>query len=186
MLDQTGATAKELDRFLASYEKRAFRMAMLATKQQQDALDIVQDAMMKLVKRYSHRASDEWPALFIRIVENAIVDWHRRENVRRRWRHWFSFGQSDDDSDTEDPLQQIAQTGVSMPDELVQQGNAITALDRVLAHLPLRQQQAFLLRQVEGMDVKQTAKAMGISSGSVKTHYSRAVHRLRELLEEHW
>lgn len=177
-------TAKALDQFLARNESRAYRLALLATGRREDALDIVQDAMLKLVKRYAKREHSEWQALFIRIVQNAIKDWYRRENIRRRWRHWFV--RDPEQESNEDPLEQIEQIGTHQPHDKVNYESAISKLDEVLQALPLRQQQVFLLRQWEGLDVAQTAKAMGISEGSVKTHYSRAVHRLREQLEDYW
>ena len=156
-------------------------MAFFATGNQEEALDIVQDAMLTLVKRYAQRNPEEWGPLFTRIVQNRIRDWYRREKVRNKWRVWF--GKDDDDqqdienmpdSGTNDPLRQIENAG--MNDEL----------EHALRVLPLRQQQVFLLRVWEGLDVAETAKALGISSGSVKTHYSRAVHRLREVLGDYY
>ena len=155
-------------------------MAFIATGHQEEALDIVQDAMLTLVKRYAQRDPEEWGPLFTRIVQNRIRDWYRREKVRNKWRVWF--GKEDDDkqdienlpdSGTNDPLRQIANAG--MTDEL----------EKGLQCLPLRQQQVFLLRVWDGLDVAETAKALGISAGSVKTHYSRAVHRLREVLGDY-
>lgn len=183
LAEQSGTVAGDLDQFLAEHERRAFRMAMIATGEQADALDIVQDAMLKLVRRYAHKSKAEWPALFHRIVQNAITDWFRREKVRRRWRQWFR--RDSEDEEHEDPLEQYEQTGTHQPDDMVKQSNTMEKLDELLNQLPLRQQQAFLLRQWEGMNVAETAKAMGISEGSVKTHYSRAVHSLRAQLEEH-
>ncbi len=159
-------------------------MALLATGRRDDALDIVQDAMMKLVRRYASNDQSEWSALFIRIVQNAIKDWYRRENIRQRWRHWFGGENQEDEGD--DPVEQIAQQGTHTPDEQLNQAGAMHKLDQALKTLPVRQQQVFLLRQWEGLDVAQTANAMGISEGSVKTHYSRAVHKLREELEDYW
>jgi len=172
-----------MDQFLATNERRAYRICLLATGQQADALDIVQDAMLKLVKSYAKRDPNEWPALFHRIVQNTIKDWYRKEKVRRRWRQWFT--RHDEDDEHEDGLEQQPQNGTHQPDELIGQAIAMDHLDEQIKKLPLRQQQAFLLRQWEGLDVASTAQAMGISEGSVKTHYSRAVHKLRETLEEH-
>ena len=177
-------TAKALNQFLASHESRAYRMALLATGRRDEALDIVQDAMMKLVKRYARNDQSEWPALFIRITQNAIKDWYRRESIRQRWRQWF--GHDSEQEDSTDPLEQIEQAGMHTPDEKLNHAGAMQKLDQVLQSLPIRQQQVFLLRQWEGLDVAQTARAMGISEGSVKTHYSRAVHKLREELEDYW
>lgn len=184
LAQQSGTVASDLDRFLAEHERRAYRMAKIATGEQADALDIVQDAMLKLVKRYAHKSQAEWPALFHRIMQNTIKDWFRREKVRRKWRTWFGSG-SDEDQDGVDPMAQFEQAGTHRPDDIVKQNDAMQRLDELLNQLPLRQQQAFLLRQWEGLDVAATAKAMGISEGSVKTHYSRAVHSLRAQLEEH-
>ena len=183
MAEQSGTVARDLDQFLAEHERRAFRMAMIATGEQADALDIVQDAMLKLVHRYAHKSKKEWPALFHRIVQNTITDWFRREKIRRRWRQWFR--RDSEDEEREEPLEQVEQVGTHQPDDLVKQQDTMERLDELLNQLPLRQQQAFLLRQWEGMNVAETAKAMGITEGSVKTHYSRAVHSLREQLEEH-
>lgn len=173
-----------LDRFLAAHERRAYRMAYVATGNHDEALDVVQDAMIKLVQKYSRQAESEWPALFTRIVQNSLADWYRRNAVRRKWRQWF--GQADEEAGDEDPLAQIPQTGTHQPDEQVVQQRAMQVLDAALQKLPLRQQQVFLLRQWEGLDVAATAKAMGVSEGSVKTHYSRAVQSLRSQLEDHW
>jgi RNA polymerase sigma-70 factor (ECF subfamily) len=177
-------TARRLDRFLAEVERRAFRIAELATRDRDEALDIVQDAMLKLAQRYAHRTEEEWPALFYRILNNRINDWHRRGKVRRNWLSWWSDWRSNDTEDDNlepefaapahtDPLEQVAQQG------------AMEELIVVLGELPLRQQQAFLLRVWEGLDGAQTAFAMGCSEGSVKTHLSRATVRLRERLERH-
>jgi len=177
-------TAQVLDRFLASSEQRAYRMALIATGNREEALDVVQDAMLKLVKNYAKRSENEWPGLFHRIVQNTLNDWHRKQKVRRRWQYWF--GSSDESEDNENPLEQLPQPGNHHPDHLLGHERAMQTLDQALHGLPLRQQQAFLLRQWEGLDVANTAQAMGISEGSVKTHYSRAVHNLREHLEDHW
>jgi len=181
---QQQETGDDLDRFLAAHERRAYRMAVLATGNHEDALDVVQDAMIKLVQRYARRNASEWPALFTRILQNRLADHYRRNAVRRKWRQWL--GRVDEDDPAEDPLQQQVQPGTHQPDEQLSQQRAMQTLDAALKKLPLRQQQVFLLRQWEGLDVAQTAQAMGVSEGSVKTHYSRAVHTLRSQLEDHW
>lgn len=178
--DRTAA----LDRFLAEHERRAYRMAYVATGNHDDALDVVQDAMFKLVRHYARRGESEWPGLFTRIVQNNLSDFYRRNAVRRKWRQWF--GRTDDDEVNEDPLEQVAQISTHQPDEQLGQQRAMQTLDAALKKLPLRQQQVFLLRQWEGLDVAATARAMGVSEGSVKTHYSRAVQNLRNQLEDHW
>jgi RNA polymerase sigma-70 factor (ECF subfamily) len=177
-----------LDAFLAGVERRALRMAELATGNPDDALDLVQDAMTALVQRYRHREPAQWGPLFYRILQNRIRDWARRTSVRRRVRAWLGRpGQaSDPDNPPPDPIQAMPDpAGLEMEDRLQQEG-AMEQLVAALQGLPRRQQQAFLLRAWEGLDVNQTAFAMGCSAGSVKTHYSRAVHALRQQLEGHW
>lgn len=173
-------TYQALDRFLANTERRAFRMAQLATGNAEDALDLVQEAMLRLAQQYGNRNEQEWGPLFHRILQSRIRDWYRRSKVRNRWRVWL-----DGDEGEEDPLHKLADLSSAGPAELVAGERAMGALDEALKKLPLRQQQAFLLRTWEGYDVAETAHAMGCSAGSVKTHYSRAVHTLRTLLEGH-
>ncbi|MEW6247379.1 MAG: RNA polymerase sigma factor [Nitrospirota bacterium] len=178
-LDHTQA----LEQFLAGIERRAFRIAEIATGDVDEAMDLVQDAMFKLVQRYRRRDASEWGPLFHRILQSRIRDWYRRTQVRKRWRRWF--WPSDDDAQ-EDPIEAIPDGSTGPLDEQVQQKRAYAALETAIRQLPLRQQQAFLLRAWEELDVKQTAAAMGCSEGSVKTHYSRAVHSLRKNLGDHW
>jgi RNA polymerase sigma-70 factor (ECF subfamily) len=180
-LQQTDA----LDRFLAGVERRAFRMAEMATGNREDALDLVQEAMLGLVRSYAQRDDSEWAPLFHRILQSRIRDWYRRRRVRNRFRLWLRGG-ADEHDDAPDPIQNAADTGRPDTEQKVAQDAAMDRLQSALHSLPVRQQQAFMLRIWEGMDVAQTAFAMGCSEGSVKTHYSRAVHRLRELLEDHW
>ncbi len=168
-------------------ERRAYRLALIATSSREDALDIVQDAMLRLVKRYSDRGADEWGPLFHRILQSVIRDWYRRSRVRNRWRQFFgSSPEGDDESPGEDPLETRFASAEPEPSIRLAQSQTVAELDSVLHQLPLRQQQAFLLRQWEGLSVRQTAEAMGCSEGSVKTHLSRAVKVLREQLQEYW
>jgi len=159
-------------------------MAKMATGSREEALDIVQESMLKLVQRYGGRDESEWQPLFYRILQSKIRDWYRRSRVRNRWRVWFS-GDVDDDV-IEPHLRHGVETQTPQPDQHLGGVQLAAQLEGALQQLPLRQQQAFLLRAWEGMDVKQTATAMGCSAGSVKTHYSRAVHRMRELLGHCW
>lgn len=175
-------THRELDAFLASVEKRAFRMAEIATGNRDEALDILQDAMFKLVEKYADRNPQEWGPLFTTILQSRIKDWYRRNQVRNRFRSWFSSK----DNDLDDPVQQAKDETARTPEQLLQADRRIDKLEQVLHDLPLRQQQAFLLRNWEGYSVEQTANAMKCSVGSVKTHYFRAVHSLREKLDMHW
>jgi RNA polymerase sigma-70 factor (ECF subfamily) len=172
----------ELNRFLAGVERRAFKMAKFATGNTDEALDLVQDAMFGFVRHYTSRPREEWNPLFYRILQNRITDWYRRNFVRKRFRAWLGGGNGDEDQ--EDPIQDVADPATLSPLENILQHEERMALEKAIHMLPLRQQQAFLLRAWEDMDVKQTAFVMGCSEGSAKTHYSRAVHSLRSLLEE--
>lgn len=172
---------RALERFLADIETRALRMVSLSVGDRDAALDIVQDAMIRLVRRYADRPAGEWRPLFYRILSNRITDHQRRQMVRRRIMAWVGAG-----PDEADPLAELPDTRGLSPDRRLQQDQALGALEAGLAQLPSRQREAFLLRTLEGLDVADTARAMGCSEGSVKTHYFRAVHRLRALLGEHW
>jgi len=167
-----------LERFLSGIERRAFVTARLATGNVEEAHDIVQDAMLQLVRRYAARDESEWGALFHRILQRRIYDWYRRTRVRNRWRVWFNR----DDDDAGDPMENLPGADADDPLKRLATGRAMDTLETALARLPLRQQQAFVLRVWDGLDVEQTARAMGCSAGSVKTHYSRAVHSLRAWL----
>jgi len=172
--------------FLAGVERRALRMAEFATGNRDDALELVQDAMFGMVRRYASHHSDDWPPLFYRILQNGIRDWHRREAVRRKWRHWFPERNDREQHGMDAGVEGIADPNGVDPSIHLARSQSGKAFLAALAVLPLRQQQAFMLRAWEGLDVAQTARAMSCSQGSVKTHYSRAVHRLRVELEDHW
>jgi len=173
-----------LDCFLAGIERRAFRIANIATGDADEAMDLVQDAMLKLVQRYSTRDEAEWGPLFHTILQHRIRDWYRRTKVRNRWRQWLGKGEAFDEQC--DPLESVADTSQPSSDKQLALKQATVALEQAVRTLPFRQQQAFLLRAWEELDVAQTAAAMGCSQGSVKTHYFRAVHTLRKLLGDHW
>jgi RNA polymerase sigma-70 factor (ECF subfamily) len=177
--------SKELEKFLADIERRAFRMAQVALRDADDALDVVQDAMLKLTRNYASRPSAEWRPLFYRILENGIRDLQRRRTVRKRIMTWLPGPREDPDSEAQDPLENVADAAPSIPETLMQ-GQAMQRLEASLRALPARQREAFMLRNFEGMDVAETASAMACSQGSVKTHYSRAVHALRQQLGEVW
>ena len=168
--------------FLADIEGRAFSIAQFATGNREDALDIVQDTMMKLVQNYSTYEQSSWKPLFYSILQTRILDWHRRQSVRNRFRSWLHW---DEEDDAENPLEQVADTPQSAPDFQLQDAQFSGALNRALGQLPLRQQQVFLLRVWEGLDISDTAAAMQCSESSVKTHYARALKKLRTQLEGH-
>ena len=138
--------------------------------------------MLTLVRNYVRRGEQEWGPLFHTILQSRIMDWHRRNKVRNRFRVWFG---GKDEEDESDPLQNIADGRSPNPSGQLQDKQAMAALESAIHKLPARQQQAFLLRVWEGLDVAQTARVMKCSEGSVKTHYSRAVRALREQLEDH-
>lgn len=179
-LDQVRA----LDRFLVGVEKRAFRIARIAVRHDDDALDIVQDAMLQLARNYGARPEEEWRPLFYRILQNRIRDCQRRRRVRSRFMSWLPGWKSEQEP-TQDPLDAVPD-GAPLPPEKMATDQALERLEQALAALPPRQQEAFMLRNFAGFDVRQTAHAMGCGEGSVKTHYSRAVHTLREQLGDHW
>jgi RNA polymerase sigma-70 factor, ECF subfamily len=173
-----------LGRFLASVEIRAFRIARASLRHQEDALDAVQDAMLQLARAYATRPPEEWKPLFYRILDNRVRDLQRRRTVRARIMAWLP-GRSDegDDEASQDPVARAASLEPEPP-RVLEGDEAMRALERALADLPHRQRQAFLLRCLEGLDVAETAAAMGCSQGSVKTHYFRALQTLRERLGE--
>jgi RNA polymerase sigma-70 factor, ECF subfamily len=173
-----------LENFLKSVEARAFRTAEIATGNPDEALDIVQDAMLALTSRYRDKGIEEWGPLFRCILHSRINDWHRKSRVRHRLFGWLPSRQSDDDD--EDPLADVADPGSLDPLIRLSHGIAAQTLIDELKQLPLRQQQAFLLRVWDGCDTRQTAAAMQCSEGSVKTHFSRAIKALRKQLEAHW
>ena len=153
---------QELNQFLAGVERRALRFAEIAVRDRDEALDLVQDAMIKLARNYAGQPEEEWTPLFYRILQNGIRD------------------------DDYDPVAQAPDPMGRTPDEQLEAQQAMQTLEHAVAELPARQREAFMLRTFEGLDVAGTAVAMGCSEGSVKTHYSRAVHTLRDVLGEHW
>jgi len=177
--------ARELEQFLKDVERRAFRMAEIALRNADDALDVVQEAMIQLAQSYGTRPPAEWKPLFYRILQNRIHDWQRRRRTRSKFIAWWTGGVADDDDEGVDPIENAASSDAGPPRRL-ENAEAMAALNTALSALPARQQQAFLLRTFEGLDVAETAAAMGCSEGSVKTHYFRALQALREQLGEHW
>jgi RNA polymerase sigma-70 factor (ECF subfamily) len=169
---------RALNQFLASVELKAYRIAHAGLRHEDDALDAVQDAMLQLARSYADRPAEEWKPLFYRILENRVRDMQRRRTVRGRVMAWLPFNREDDEDEASDPIAQAPSTDPA-PVLRLEMDQAMKALEGALHTLPPRQRQAFLLRSLEGMDVAETAQAMGCSEGSVKTHYFRALQSLR-------
>ncbi|MHB1246741.1 MAG: RNA polymerase sigma factor [Sulfuriferula sp.] len=180
------STPEQLSRFLAEVERRAYRHAAFTVRDEQAALDIVQDAMFKLAEKYVDRPAEEYPMLFQRILQNTIRDYFRRQKVRNYWTTAISFvmpGQNDHSED-EDAVEYSQPTAESDdPANQVNTAQRLVIIQEALEKLPARQREAFLLRYWEEMDTAETASIMGCSEGSVKTHCSRAIHALSKYLE---
>ncbi len=179
----TSEQRQTLNIFLGSVERKAFVMAKIAVNNPDDALEIVQDTMLKLTQLYSHKPSEEWPPLFHRILQNHIRDWYRHNKIKTRLFGWLG-GKKYKDEESLDPIEQIEAPKHSRPHSAIETAQGNQRLMAALKTLSIRQQQVFILRAWEGMDVKESAFAMNCSTGSVKTHYSRAIHSLREKLQE--
>jgi RNA polymerase sigma-70 factor (ECF subfamily) len=163
----------QLSDFFSATQAKAFRQVEVAVGNRDDALDIVQDAMIRLARKYSDK-NHEWPMLFHRILQNLIRDWYRRQKVRRIIVWWDQSEKSERD-DLQDNSNQS-------PDQAREHDEIKKKINAALHQLPYRQQQAFLLRSWWGHDISETAYIMQCSEGSVKTHYSRASHKLKQLL----
>jgi RNA polymerase sigma factor (sigma-70 family) len=182
LLVQEGrAVPATLDAFLAGMERRAFRMAEMHLGNREDALDAVQDAMLRLVKHYRDKPAEEWTPLFWGILRRRIVDMQRRRKVRSIVVGWLGGGHDDDGDEL--PMWEPADTGPG-PLEKLHGEQSYADMAAAVKQLPQRQREAFMLRVLEGLDVAETAQAMGCSEGSVKTHLSRAMQHLRVELEE--
>lgn len=172
---------RQLNAFLAGVERRALRIAEIGTGDRDEAMDLVQDAMIRLVRKYARRPEEEWAPLFFRILTNRVRDSQRRRAVRNRVMTWFGG-----DDEGPDPVAEAPDPSIGAPEEQLEMRETMATLETAIRELPARQQEAFMLRNFEGLDVAGTAAAMGCSEGSVKTHYSRAVHTLRARLGESW
>jgi RNA polymerase sigma-70 factor (ECF subfamily) len=167
-------------------ERRAYKQARFAVRDDDSALDIVQDSMLKLAEKYGDKPPAELPLLFQRILQNTIRDYYRRQKVRSLWTSLFSSltPAGDDDADPLETLTVEQQSqGMQGPSEHLEQSQTIELIEKAIMALPARQREAFLMRYWEDMDVAETAVAMGCSEGSVKTHCSRATHALAAALK---
>lgn len=181
LLGDVRETPATLEAFLAQVERRAFRMAELQLRHREDALDAVQDAMLRLVRHYRDKPAAEWAPLFWGILRRRVVDLQRRRKVRSIMVGWLGGGR-DQDGD-EMPSWEPADQSPGPLDRL-HDVQSYADLSAAVRQLPRRQREAFMLRMLEGLDVADTARAMGCSEGSVKTHLSRAMHHLRDQLED--
>ncbi|TRZ67320.1 MAG: RNA polymerase sigma factor [Rhodocyclaceae bacterium] len=179
------STRTELSEFLAGVERRAFKQAMFAVHNEDHALDIVQDTMLKLAEKYGDKPLEELPMLFQRILQNTIRDFYRRQKVRSLWTTLLSsFTPADDeDGDPLETLQAHEGSNIATPHGSLEQSQVLAIIEKEIEKLPPRQRQAFLMRYWEDMDIAETAAAMGCSEGSVKTHCSRATHTLAVALK---
>lgn len=172
----------DFDAFFRQVERRAYRMAWYALHDEEAARDLVQDSMLKLMEKYADKPAEEWAPLFYTILNRRLVDWQRRRKVEQMlglflpWRH-------DSADENEEPVYVRVADGAPTPEGRAAGKQMALAIDQALATLPLRQRQAFLLRDWEGLSVKETAVAMQCSEGSVKTHHFRALAKLREQLQ---
>jgi RNA polymerase sigma-70 factor (ECF subfamily) len=181
----TNSQSRALNQFLAGVELKAFKIAQAALRHEDDALDAVQDAMLQLARAYSERPAEEWKPLFYRILENRIRDMQRRRTVRGRVMSWLPSRGNEEDDEEQDPIAQAPSFDPQPPRKL-EIAETMEALEKAIETLPRRQQQVFMLRTLEGLDVAETATAMGCSEGSVKTHYFRALQSLRAQLGDFW
>ncbi|CAG0124094.1 RNA polymerase sigma-E factor [Rhodocyclaceae bacterium] len=181
------ASHDELSRFLAAAERRAYKQALFAVRDEHAALDIVQDAMLKLADKYAEKPDQELPLLFQRILQNTIRDYYRRQKVRSTWTTLMSSLKPEHEDEDYDPLEALQDkdnnSQALAPDSSLEQSQVIALIEKALMDLPARQREAFLLRYWEDMDTAETAAIMGCSEGSVKTHCSRATHALAAALK---
>jgi RNA polymerase sigma-70 factor, ECF subfamily len=174
------AAPQSLDRFLAGVERRALRMAQLGTRDADEAMDCVQDAMLQLARHYAGRDPAEWPLLFYRILDNRLRKWRFKQVLRGRW---LGVREQAVDAEVGDPLDAMPGAEANRPDTALNSATTLLLVRRALEKLPSRQRQAFLLRHWQGLSTTDTAAAMGCSEGSVKTHLSRACASLRIQLQ---
>ncbi|SCY69296.1 RNA polymerase sigma-70 factor, ECF subfamily [Nitrosospira sp. Nl5] len=184
------ATQQEFSTFLAEAERRAYKQALFAVRDEHVAMDIVQESMTKLIEKYAAKPPGELPLLFQRILQNTIRDFYRRQKTRSLWTTLFSSftpnhrEKENEDYDLLETLQIRAKSNFDDPHKQLEQTQLVGLIEKAIETLPPRQREAFLLRYWEEMDVTETATIMGCSEGSVKTHCSRATHSLAIILKK--
>ncbi|MDG1096918.1 MAG: RNA polymerase sigma factor [Methylophilaceae bacterium] len=180
------ASSQELSDFLRDVERRAFKQTAYAVRDDHAAMDIVQDAMLKLADKYPDKPVTEYPMLFQRILQNTMRDFWRRQKVRALWTTLLSsFSTQSDDGEARDPLDTMdVDDGFQNPATQLEGSQTLQVIETALQKLPARQREAFVLRYWEEMSVAETAESMGCSEGSVKTHCSRALHTMAALLAQ--
>ena len=175
-------TRQQLDHFFSQLETQAYKMAYVLTQNRDDALELVQDSMLKLVQSYAHKPSEEWRLLFFRILQNRIRDFHRRQSLSRL----FTIFQPNSGKTNDEQISEAPDLKQQTPQQRLELSCQIKQLNVALNSLPLRQQQTFLLRAWQQFSTCETAYALGISEGSVKTHLSRALNQLRNKLGDEY
>ena len=182
------ATEQELSDFLKSVEKRAFKRSLYHVRNEEAALDIVQDSMLKLSEHYGDKPASELPMLFQRILSNCTLDWFRRQKTRNAlFSNMSDFEGPDEDGMDFDLLEAYANPdsaeGSASAEDETTRAQTFREIEAEIKELPARQREAFLMRYWEEMDVAETAAAMGCSEGSVKTHCFRAIQTLSKALK---
>jgi len=182
------ATEQELSDFLKSVDKRAFKRTLYHVRNEESALDIVQDSMLKLAEHYGDKPPGELPMLFQRILTNSTLDWFRRQKTRNAvFTSMSDFERTGDDGSDFDLLEVHAGASdgeaAQSAEDQVRRRQTLRNIETEIQALPARQREAFLLRYWEELDVAETAAAMGCSEGSVKTHCFRAVQTLSRVLK---
>lgn len=171
-----------LEEFFKVHERRAYKVALMATRRQADALDVVQDAMVQMVVYYTNHNPAEWRFIFQKVLNSKIMDWHRQTTKRNKWFVWGSASEEDDNG--EEGVIANYSDEVGDPARLLAAAKSLEHVVVAVEALPLRQRQAFMLRVWEGFDVRETSAIMECSEGSVKTHLSRAIDALKQSLHD--
>lgn len=179
--DPEFAHGQDIGAFLMSVERQAYVIAIASSRDRDTALDIVQDAMCSMLKHYQHKPARQWKPLFFKVLNNRITDHHRKRGFQRLVRWW---GSNDQDDSACEAVDQLAAASVE-PDQMADANSLGKEIEAALQQLSHRQRQVVLLRLWQGLSVKETARIMGVTEGSVKTHLSRAVGELQKVLKDY-